>query len=150
MFRKLLSLLLTSNMLVVAGVSEAGAKTNDTHAHSAKVRAEARRLGPGRLGPGGAARVELNDKTTNDKTRLSGTIVGIGEDQFVLRDSLFSATRKTSQNVPVPYASVRKLRGIAPSGSKILLLGAAQAKTALIVLAVLLGVVVALVASDKS
>ncbi len=136
MFRKLLSLLLTSSMLVISGVSEAGAKTIDAQAHSAKIKAEARRLGAGER-----ARVELNDKT-----KLSGTIVEIGEDQLVLRES------KTNQNLQLPYAGVRTLWGATTNGSKILLLGASafQSKTALIVLVVLLGTVVALVASDKS
>jgi hypothetical protein len=81
-----------------------------------------------------------------NKTKLSGSIGEIGEDQFVLRES------NTGNPIQVAYSSVKNLRGSGPSLAKIILFGPAAygSKTGLIVLAVLLGGLIALVSSDKS
>ena len=144
MFKESLALLLAGLMIVTSGgpyaVAQAKAKVkNDPQGHHvSKVKAAVQRLGTGE-----SARVNVE---LYNKTKLSGYIAEIGEDQFVLREV------KTNQDTDVAYSSVKKLRGSSPGLGRTIALGAGayQSKTVLIVLAVLFAGLIALVASDKS
>jgi hypothetical protein len=142
MFKESLALLLAGLMIVTSGgtyaVAQAKAKNDPQEHHASKVKACVRRLG---TGESSRVNVELYDKT-----KLSGYIAEIGEDQFILREV------KTGKDTNVAYASVKKLRGSSPGLGRTVALGAGayQSKTVLIVLAVLFAGLLALVASDKS
>jgi hypothetical protein len=96
-----------------------------------------------RLGTGGSTHVSVE---LYDKTKLSGSLAEIADDQFVLRDA------NSSKDTPIQYSSVKKLKGDDPGLSKKIAFGAAafQSKAAIIVVVALLATVLALVATDKS
>jgi hypothetical protein len=116
----------------------AAASDNRDASPSARVRAAVTALGTG-----SATHVNVELK---DKTKIRGTIIAIGEDNFAVVDS------KTNASVTIPYAAVKKFRGQNTSVGKTIALGMGGnlSLRALIILAVGLVVVVVLVASDKS
>jgi hypothetical protein len=128
-------------MIVASGAPYAQAKQakNDPLGdHASRVKAAIQRLG---TGESARLKVELYDGT-----KLAGSIVEIGDDQFVLHEA------KTGKNTEIAYSAVKRLKGNGPGWARPIALGAGafQSKTALIVLAALAAAVIALVASDKS
>ena len=138
MFSKLLSVWLAGWLIVASGAPYAQAKNDPRAAHASRVKAAIRRLGTG-----GSAHLKVE---LYDDTQLAGSIVEIGDDQFVLQDA------KTGKNTEIAYSAVKRLMGNGPGLARTIVLGAGawQSKTALIVLAALAAAVIALVASDKS
>jgi hypothetical protein len=138
--RPLAGWMLAGWMIVAAGAPCAQAKNNEDPrgAHAAKAKAAIERLG---TGESARVRVELYDKR-----RLSGSIVEIGDEQFVLEEA------KTGRKTEIAYSAVKRLKGNAPGLARTIAFGAGafQSKPALIVLAALAAAVIALVASDRS
>jgi hypothetical protein len=138
MFCKSLSVWLAGWMIVASSATYAQAKNDPRGAHAPRVKAAIQRLGTGE-----SARLKGE---LYDGTKLAGSIVEIGDDQFVLRNA------KTGKNTEIAYSAVKRLKGNGPGLARTIALGAGafQSKTALIVLAALAAAVIALVASDKS
>ena len=138
MFSKSLSVWLAAWMIVASGSPNAQAKNDPQGAHASRVKAAIQRLGTGE-----SARLKV---VLYDDTTLAGSIVEIGDDQFVLHDA------KTGKNTEIAYSAVKRLKGNAPGLARTIALGAGafQSKTALIVLVALAVAVIALVAADKS
>jgi hypothetical protein len=116
----------------------AAAPDNRSARQTARVKAAVAAIGAGQ-----SAHVSVELK---DKTKITGTISAIGEDNFVVIDS------KSNASVTISYATVKKFKGQNPSVGKTIALGMAGhlSPKALIILVGLLIVVVVLVASDKS
>jgi hypothetical protein len=93
MCKELLAVLLTGLVVVIAGDPYAVAQAKDDRQgqHTSQVKTEVRRLG---TGESSRVNVELYDKT-----KLLGSIVEIGEDQFVLRDA--RPARTPTLSIPV-------------------------------------------------
>ena len=125
-------------MIAASGAPYAQAKNDPRAAHTSRVKAAIRRLGTE-----GSARLKVE---LYDDTELAGSIVEIGDDQFVLHDA------KTGKNTEIAYSAVKRLKGNRPGLARTIVLGAGawQSKAALLVLAALAAAVIALVASDKS
>jgi len=142
MVSRSLSVLLAGWMIGASGApyaqAKAQAKNDPRGAHISRGKAAIEHLG---TGESARLKVELYDDT-----KLAGSIVEIGDDQFVLHDA------KTGKNTEIAYSAVKRLKGNAPGMARTIALGAGAlpSKTALIVLAALAVAVIALVASDKS
>jgi hypothetical protein len=67
------------------------------------------------LGTGESARLKVE---LYDDTKLAGSIVGIGDDQFVLHDA------RTGKNTEIAYSAVKRLKGNAPGLARTIALGA--------------------------
>jgi hypothetical protein len=122
----------------VAPYSAAQSKNDPHERHAARVRAAIQRIGTGN-----SAHVNLE---LYDKTKLSGSIVEIADERFIVRDA------NTGKDMPISYSNVKKLKGGGPGLAKKIAFGASafQSKAGLIVLVALLATVFALVATDKS
>ena len=99
MFKRILSLFLTTLLIMCAGAQTAHAesKAEKQARFTAKVKA-----GILKLGVGQEARVELK---LTDKSKLKGYIQEAGDDSFVVADS------KTNTTTRVAYAEVQTVKG---------------------------------------